>query len=79
MSTENPMPIELHPALFWMCDFCGADNFIRSFEAVLPADEAAELVERYGDDVLDLRLRSMPQHVQCCKCGGVYFEFVMDE
>ena len=71
MISPNP-EIELHPAFFWMCEECGADNFIRQFTAVLSEEEISMIVQDYGEDILDMHLATIPLELTCSKCNAVF-------
>lgn len=62
--------VELHPALFFVCDECGRDSFIRAPRPVLTDEERVELAQDHGIDPWSpVEMFSQPTVVTCDHCG----------
>ena len=62
---------QLNIAWQWDCDYCGEENFERSFIPEVDPEKLKELNEECGNNENTL-LCSFPFEVQCYYCGEIY-------
>lgn len=72
--------VELHPAWVWDCDTCGRENVARGITLMLTAEEAREMAERCGDEIVGEQpppgvrcpITSAPNEVRCRHCNAEF-------
>jgi hypothetical protein len=61
--------VELHPAYWFLCDNCGAEQFVRSPVAELTDDEREEMRDNYDVQSWESGVfHEIPQWVTCDNC-----------
>lgn len=80
---RTPPAVELHMAFFWLCDDCGAENYVRAVPVIPSAisdpdeREALELASDHPGQPGEWFTR--PDRVGCAACGAEFDAAIPDE